>query len=233
MAEGSIDCKEWHIFLASFNGMNLRPSTKVAATTRRYMIKGLPLLFVVILSVGASAQNLDIDLLKQINQGKSENVDNICRGLSNSVAPLAIATPVFFFVRSVARKDSADKAQSIFFASSLLVTTVIVSVTKVAVQRDRPFETYAFIAQKTSAPGYSFPSGHTAAAFQLATSFTILYPKWYVIIPAYAWASAVGYSRMELGVHYPSDVLAGAVIGTGSAILSHKLNRWLNRKRNR
>jgi membrane-associated phospholipid phosphatase len=47
------------------------------------------------------------------------------------------------------------------------------------------------------------------------------------VVPAYTWASAVGYSRMHLGVHYPSDVLAGALLGAGSAWVTYKLNKWL------
>ena len=57
------------------------------------------------------------------------------------------------------------------------------------------------------------------------------YPKWYIIAPSFAWASAVGYSRMHLGVHYPSDVAVGAIIGSGSAYLSYKANKWINKKR--
>ena len=55
--------------------------------------------------------------------------------------------------------------------------------------------------------------------------------KWYVAMPAYAWAGAVGYSRMHLGVHYPSDVLMGAIIGSGSAYLCFKGQQWLIKKR--
>jgi undecaprenyl-diphosphatase len=55
---------------------------------------------------------------------------------------------------------------------------------------------------------------------------SIHFKKWYVIVPAYAWATSVGYSRMYLGEHYPTDVLVGAAIGTGSAYLS----KWLYKK---
>ncbi|MFY7909200.1 MAG: phosphatase PAP2 family protein, partial [Emticicia sp.] len=64
-----------------------------------------------------------------------------------------------------------------------------------------------------------------------ATSLSLTFRKWYVVIPAYTWASAAAYSRLHLGVHYPSDVLAGAAIGAGSAWLCYKANRWLQRKK--
>ncbi|MGL5772584.1 MAG: phosphatase PAP2 family protein, partial [Bacteroidales bacterium] len=53
----------------------------------------------------------------------------------------------------------------------------------------------------------------------------------YVIAPASLWALSVGYSRMQLGVHYPSDVAAGLAIGAGSAVLSHYANKWWHNKR--
>jgi len=54
-----------------------------------------------------------------------------------------------------------------------------------------------------------------------------MYPKWYVIVPAYSWAAFIGYSRMHLGMHYPFDVLAGAIIGTGISLVSFKVQRWI------
>jgi membrane-associated phospholipid phosphatase len=54
-----------------------------------------------------------------------------------------------------------------------------------------------------------------------------MYPKWYIIVPSICWAGAVGYSRMHLGVHYPSDVVAGALVGAGSAWLTHYVNKKL------
>ena len=88
------------------------------------------------------------------------------------------------------------------------------------------------IIKKSKAGSPSFPSGHTSGAFASATSVSLAYPKWYIIAPSFAWAGSVAYSRMHLGVHYPSDVLAGAIIGSGSAYISFKINQKLNvRKR--
>ena len=58
----------------------------------------------------------------------------------------------------------------------------------------------------------SFPSGHTASAFAFAAGVTPEFP--HLALPLYALASAVGYSRVHTGVHYPSDVMAGAVLGS-------------------
>jgi membrane-associated phospholipid phosphatase len=59
----------------------------------------------------------------------------------------------------------------------------------------------------------------------------LAFPKWYVAIPAFSYAGAVGYSRLDLGVHYPSDVLAGALLGSGTAYLNWKINKALHKKR--
>ena len=77
---------------------------------------------------------------------------------------------------------------------------------------------------------YSFPSGHTSSAFCTATSLSLLFPKWYVAVPSYLYAATVGYARMYQGVHYPSDVLVGALVGAGSAWISYKVEKWMDKK---
>jgi len=64
---------------------------------------------------------------------------------------------------------------------------------------------------------FSFPSGHTMAAFLLAGLCVAQFGA--VAWPIYIWASLVGFSRVMLGVHFPSDIFAGASLGSGIAYL--------------
>jgi undecaprenyl-diphosphatase len=65
---------------------------------------------------------------------------------------------------------------------------------------------------------FSLPSGHTAAAFLMASLVAHFYPTLGVV--AYIWASCIGCSRVLLGVHYPSDILAGVLLGLGISTIS-------------
>lgn len=173
------------------------------------------------------SQNTDIAVLRKLNVHRNKSFDPTCKFLANSVSPLAIATPATFFSLYLIKKDSVRARQTIFICSSLLLNSVISTSLKYVVKRERPFITYPDLEPAVAVNTPSFPSGHTAFAFSLATSLSIVVPKWYVVAPSFIWAASVGYSRMHLGVHYPSDVLAGALIGSGSAWLSYRLNKWV------
>lgn len=71
---------------------------------------------------------------------------------------------------------------------------------------------------------YSFPSGHASGSFVIATSLTLRYPDnpW-IIAGSFTYATLVSLGRMYWGVHYPSDVLVGSLIGAGSAALIYSL----------
>ncbi len=63
---------------------------------------------------------------------------------------------------------------------------------------------------------FSFPSGHTSAAFLMAALVAHFHPP--LTVPAFTWATGVGLSRIFLGVHFPTDVLVGMTIGTSIAL---------------
>lgn len=190
----------------------------------------ISILSCLVLNVGFS-QNIDIQLLKHININRNEHLDPSMRFLSNTTTEVCIAVPVALISYSLIKKDSLHFRKSMVIGASMFTSAAITLVLKHAVNRQRPFITYPSLDPAISASSASFPSGHTSNSFSLATSLSLNYPKWYVIVPSYLWATSVAYSRIHLGVHYPSDVLAGALIGAGSSYLNYKLNQLLgNRK---
>lgn len=65
---------------------------------------------------------------------------------------------------------------------------------------------------------FSLPSGHTSAAFMVATLVTYFHPNLAPLL--FPWAGCVGFARIFLGVHFPIDVLMGMIMGVGVAYLS-------------
>lgn len=190
------------------------------------------LLFLLLLqTVTIYSQNLDIRILRHINVNRNERLDGAFTTITNSVAPISIAAPILVFGTGLIEKDKTIKQKGLMMGASFLTATIISTGMKHAINRTRPFVTYPDIQKVASGGSPSFPSGHTSDAFATATSLSLAFPKWYVIAPSYVYASAVGYSRMHLGVHYPSDVLAGAIIGAGSAYLCYKAQKWINHKK--
>lgn len=177
-------------------------------------------------------QNLDIDLLNAINTPYINHSGTVIfKDISYSSYAFSIAAPVSVFSVSVLKKDKSLRYKSYQMAAGIGLSMSMTFLLKHTINRVRPYDTYNFILPKVKETSPSFPSGHATAAFETATALSLNFPKWYVIVPAYSWAAAVGYSRMYLGVHYPSDVAAGMLIGAGSAWLSWKLNQKLQKKR--
>lgn len=91
------------------------------------------------------------------------------------------------------------------------------------VARTRPYEVLQSLTPLIEAQkDYSFPSGHTGSSFASAVVLFCGLPKRYGI-PAVVLAALIGFSRLYVGVHYPTDVLCGALIGTGIALLIYMI----------
>ncbi|WP_027417337.1 undecaprenyl-diphosphatase [Aneurinibacillus terranovensis] len=109
--------------------------------------------------------------------------------------------------------------QSLLSACVALGISAVIGLLK---YRDRPFISHHVIQLIPHAANASFPSDHATGAFVIATSIWLFRKRegraWLVL------AACVAFSRIWVGVHYPSDVIAGIILGTITAL---KINDWL------
>jgi undecaprenyl-diphosphatase len=102
------------------------------------------------------------------------------------------------------------------YTIAIIFSTTITQIIKRTVNRCRPFLTIKNLnIRKIGIDKYSFPSGHTVSAFTLGAMISLFYPA--VTCICILIACLVGISRIYLGVHYPSDVLIGAILGSISS----------------
>jgi undecaprenyl-diphosphatase len=101
---------------------------------------------------------------------------------------------------------------------ALTCTAILTKIIKISVNRLRPFIKIKNLnIKKIGVDKYSFPSGHTASAFSLAVMTSLYFPQF--TVHSILASISVGVSRMYLGVHYPSDVFIGMLLGTTSSLL--------------
>ena len=177
------------------------------------------------------AQSWDEKVLMNMAQNRSQGSINFSKSLSNTSNIISAAIPAIIMTAGAFEHDKETLHKGLYIMESMVVNYAVTFAMKNAFDRRRPYVKNSAINSVETSSTPSFPSGHTSQAFATATSLTIAYPKWYVAVPSYLWAGAVGYSRMNLGVHYPSDVAAGAVLGAGSAWLTYKANKWIRGKK--
>lgn len=173
----------------------------------------------------ASAQSGEVNWLKN---NHSPNPTAYWKHVDETVYPVALAAPLAVLVKGYIKKDKTVKDKGWHLVSTLVINTAVTQGIKYAINRQRPYEKYPTLIfpYDNTEKGKSFLSGHTSTAFSTATALTMDFKKWYVVVPAYTWAGCVGFARLKKGEHYPSDVIAGAAVGAGSALLS----KWLNKQ---
>ena len=105
----------------------------------------------------------------------------------------------------------------------------VVLAIKFLVRRERPQGEWGGIYRNTDP--HSFPSGHAARAFLIAVVGAGLGPIWLLVILLWIWAPLVSLARVAMGVHYLSDVIAGAILGIIVGLIGlqiyHPMINWL------
>jgi membrane-associated phospholipid phosphatase len=193
------------------------------------MTKRLIVLLALFIPAYLSSQNIDIRILRSLNSPQTLPSDKFFQFVSNSNVYMVVGIPAGMAAAGLIKHDDKLLRTALVTIAASAICAGVTNTLKYSLNRERPFTTYPDITKKSYGGSPSFPSGHTSSAFATATSVSLAYPEWYIIVPSYTWAATVAYSRMELGVHYPSDVLAGALVGAGSAWFSFEVNKKLNK----
>jgi undecaprenyl-diphosphatase len=165
---------------------------------------------------------LDKSVFKLMNLAGTSTILDILM-----VSFTALGLPYVLGMLSVPLWMRAKKEQAIDLVVLIVIVSVSVELIKLVVRRERPFDVLDEVNgvsfggfSKASDP--SFPSAHAARAFAVAVLLTHGRSRGQASA-AIGVAAMIGISRIYLGVHWPSDVLAGALLGVGIAFLVVKL----------
>ncbi|MEZ5065064.1 MAG: phosphatase PAP2 family protein [bacterium] len=148
--------------------------------------------------------------------------------------------PVILILLVVLARGKTDTRLAILFAivAVVLADQLSSGTLKPLFHRERPFHVIEAARVLNGAHGWSFPSSHAANTFAAGTFLALRFRRlaWILVLPV-----LVSYSRVYVGVHYPLDVLAGAVLGAGvgglcaaiERVARRRIGGWMSRRRDR
>ncbi len=173
----------------------------------------------------------DATVLRFVAQFRRPWLNGVAMDLTALGSPLVVT--LFTIVACALLLAKADRAGAAVLVASSLASAVLTFLTKAILERPRP----AVVPRLVEVSGLSYPSGHSlaSAAVYLTAAFVVLrhFPGWRVRLGGVAFTagliSSIGVSRVYLGVHYPSDVLGGILLGSAWAVAMGALLRRLDR----
>lgn len=172
------------------------------------------------------AYDTDIEQQIGVDPGRADTANKIA-DFGSFYATGAESAGIYFL--GLARGNPKLTETGRLAAEAVIDSGGVTLVTKLVSNRQRPLQGNMqgnFWANGTSSWQWdsSFPSDHSTASMALARVIAGEYPRWYVVIPAYGFAEAVGVSRIMANQHFSSDVLVGQAIGflTGTYVLNHR-----------
>jgi membrane-associated phospholipid phosphatase len=176
------------------------------------------------------AERIDVALYAAVAATPTPALDRAMRRLTAAAdySRLSLAAAAAL---AVTRGERGRRAAGVGLASVAVTSALVNLAIKPLARRRRPDRDTRGVPLSRHVPmpaSRSFPSGHTASAFAFATAVGHVLPR--DALALRALAAAVGYSRVHVGVHFPGDVLLGALIGTSAAqITAYGLERRATR----
>lgn len=174
-------------------------------------------------------ENFDLSILRAIDSLNIPFLNAIAQGFSllceHGLLPILLALALLVPKRT--------RRVGVAMAVALLLSVVFTNITiKPLVARPRPYVKYDIQVSALLPHDLSFPSGHTSVAFAAAMAFaaTVWQKHKRFAVAALAVALLVGLSRIWLKVHYPSDVIVGALLGSIYGLAAAALARLIARK---
>jgi undecaprenyl-diphosphatase len=159
-------------------------------------------------SLAGYLYNIDVLLFYLINVQMSNYVFNMIFPIVTEAGTLLF----WFIICGFLFIFGGDKGRkvAILCILALIFSYYVSEILKILIARPRPFLMLNGVNHITDINGFSFPSGHSVTAFAACTILGLKYKHIYLFM---AFACLIGFSRIYLGAHYPSDVLFGAFIG--------------------
>ncbi len=180
--------------------------------------------------------NYDTRLFRKINNSQTPFKTKVLNVTDRSMMPVSVLVPTSLFAYGRLRRKTYEENTGYLMSISAFTNLAVTFGIKTIVKRERPINKLqnVYMNGTPALDVYSFPSGHTSSGFAMATMFALRYPKYpLVYAPVFAWSLIVAYGRPYFGMHYPSDLLVGALIGTGSSIAIFSLRKELFNLKNR
>jgi len=167
---------------------------------------------------------IDKNILEWINHNRLKPFDHFFIFITSFAAFIAIAIALLVLIYGFIKKTDCLKFRKYHVAFAFTINAIIINILKYTINRPRLFESDTYIEKLTSGGSPSFPSGHTGDAMVVAIYMSLLFFKQKLLLALiWLWAIAVAYSRIVLGVHYPSDILGSVVVSTIVALVTHHI----------
>jgi membrane-associated phospholipid phosphatase len=213
--EGSGDDSKYRLNKEFFNQFG-RDIKDVATSPIRWQGKDL-LKFSAVLGTGALMFCFDNSIQDWVRENKTEDANNAAEVLTDFGDGTLLGTLIIgSYLSGEIFRDEQLRKMGLLGAESLIVSTVLTYVLKISAGRARPYSgesSLSFHPFATTSRFHSFPSGHAAAAFSVATIIAEHSKKLWVDVLVYSLAGIVAATRVTLDKHYLSDVFIGSALG--------------------